>query len=454
MRRRTCPWPVLVLVCFAVGSLTPAGARTEESKAAKEFKNAKRGIQQQIKSRKPEARVAAVRKIADYPTADAAKVLIQQGFGSQDDDVRKASYETLLSFKDEQDVCDFLIGEVKRDIKRGHADPGTCASLAVLLATSMEEVEKKGLELLEQAAASPNGGLLLLVSLADELGAEGDDVSVSILTKLSKASLFDREFALRRSVVQALARVDHPEAVESLINLLSTIKGEVRADIVQYLTGISGEQYGLDGKAWFTWWEANNEGFVFPPLAHRVAARAEMAAKATSSYYGLPIYASRLLFVMDTSMSMRGSRIDAAKRELVKVITELPPGVYFGVLVFNARVGTWERELMVASQQNKARATAFVWSQGLSNQTASYDALEAAFEFDTEAVYFLTDGQPYGGKIVRPEEIVAVITKLNRTRRVTINSIGIGVGRPGSVFDTFLKTLAGQNYGAYRRVDE
>ena len=37
---------------------------------------------------------------------------------------------------------------------------------------------------------------------------------------------------------------------------------------------------------------------------------------------------------------------------------------------------------------------------------------------------------------------------------MTINSIGIGVGKNGNVFDTFLKSLAANNYGEYIRVDE
>ncbi|HUY33127.1 MAG TPA: HEAT repeat domain-containing protein [Pirellulales bacterium] len=449
---RTCRCAtMLVLAWLAV----TAGARAgEDSKEAKDFKNARRGIQQQMKSRKPAARLAAVRKLGDYPTAEAAKVLVQMGLGSQDDDVRRASYKTLLTFKDNQEVCDFLLGEVEKDIKRRNAKPDMRGSLAVLLASKLEHVERDALKLMEQAAASPEGGLSLLVSLVDELGAEGDEVSVSTLIKLSQSRLVDREFALRRSVVQALARVDQPDAVEALIDLLATVRGEVRADIAQYLGGISGEQYGLDGDAWLTWWEANREGFVFPPAAHRAIARAELGAKTSSSYYGLPVYAARLLFVIDTSASMKGARIEAAKRELIKAIDDLPPGVYFGVLVFNARVGTWSNELMVASPLNKRQATAFVLSQGLGLQTASYDALEAAFQFDAEAVYFLTDGAPYGGKIARPDEIVEVISRLNRARRVTFNSIGVGVGPEGNVFDVFLKTLAARNYGEYKRVDQ
>jgi hypothetical protein len=49
---------------------------------------------------------------------------------------------------------------------------------------------------------------------------------------------------------------------------------------------------------------------------------------------------------------------------------------------------------------------------------------------------------------------VRVITGMNRSKRESIYAIGIAAGMPGSPMDTFLKTLATENYGAYRRVDE
>jgi hypothetical protein len=74
-------------------------------------------------------------------------------------------------------------------------------------------------------------------------------------------------------------------------------------------------------------------------------------------------------------------------------------------------------------------------------------------EFDTEAIYFLSDGAPHGGKITAPVDIVAAISAANKTRRISIYTIGIGAGIPGGPLDLFLKTLAEQNLGLYRRVD-
>ena len=85
--------------------------------------------------------------------------------------------------------------------------------------------------------------------------------------------------------------------------------------------------------------------------------------------------------------------------------------------------------------------------------TASYDALEAAFAYDTEAIYFLSDGAPTSGKILAPLDIIAAITTANKVRRITIYTIGVAPGFPGSPTDAFLKTLAEENFGQYRRVD-
>ena len=61
---------------------------------------------------------------------------------------------------------------------------------------------------------------------------------------------------------------------------------------------------------------------------------------------------------------------------------------------------------------------------------------------------------PVGGKIANPPDIVRAITRINHLRRLTINSLGIGVGQAGNSFETFLSTLAQQNYGEYQRVDQ
>ena len=147
------------------------------------------------------------------------------------------------------------------------------------------------------------------------------------------------------------------------------------------------------------------------------------------------------------------SRMVAAKRELLKSIEGLMPKAKFGIVVFNNSVARWQHSLVEANAKNKRLAAQFVERQNPQASTASFDALAAALEFDVEAIYFLTDGAPTCGKILAPVDIVRSVTGTNRVRRISIYTIGIAPGYPGSPTDAFLKKLAEENLGSYRRID-
>jgi hypothetical protein len=293
------------------------------------------------------------------------------------------------------------------------------------------------------------------VELADRLAAHGTDDDVALLVKLSKTKTFTNQFGFRRSVIWALSKIDSLPAIGALIALLGDIDGETQADAVKYLTSVTDQALGNNQSAWAKWWEENREQFKIPPQSGRSLTAISKVSPGVTMYYGLPVYARKIVFVMDTSGSMRaGGRLVAAKRELVNVIDRLQPQDKFTVLVFDNDVRMWQKKLVNADVAAKKKATLFVNKQETHPQTASYDALEAAMQFDAEAIYFLTDGAPFGGKVSAPDQIVQFITLMNGSRRESIYAIGIGAGVPGSPMDVFLRTLAESNYGVYRRVDE
>ena len=117
-------------------------------------------------------------------------------------------------------------------------------------------------------------------------------------------------------------------------------------------------------------------------------------------------------------------------------------------------VMVWRSYLVRATPADKQDAVRFVAALNPGGMTSAYNALETAFNFDVEAIYFLTDGEPTSGKIVSPPAIVAAVSQANRSRRISIYSIGIAPGPPGGQLDLFLKTISGENYGEYRRVDQ
>jgi hypothetical protein len=426
---------------------TPQAAPVQEPS-----RELQRALLQKMKSRKPPLRVAAVRELAGFPTAEAARFLAQHGLASDYGDVRKAAYETLLELNEQEPVAGFLLDTVAREVKRASPRGNVCGMLAAAMASGDADIERRALELFDQTASRAQA-VELVLTLVDELGGVSDETSVDTLMKISKRPVFQDRFAVRRAVVQSLTRIALPKSTDALVALLATATGEVRGDIVRHLTATSGENFGLDPPAWAAWWKKKQGK---PP--DEKAASGSMAAGVPwkSTYYGLPIYAARLVFVLDTSGSMSGGRILAAKRELCTAIASLPEGTYFNVLAFDIGVWPWSDQLVPASANNKAEAMGWVQLRPLGSQTASYNALEAAFRFDAESIYFLTDGQPAGGAIDNPVQIIEVLSRLNQTRRLTINSIGIGVGIPGPAnpFDLFLAGLASRNYGDYRRVDQ
>jgi hypothetical protein len=123
-------------------------------------------------------------------------------------------------------------------------------------------------------------------------------------------------------------------------------------------------------------------------------------------------------------------------------------------VVFNTRVAPWQKQLVPATQANKDAAARFIGGLVAREQTGTYDALAAAFDYDAEAIYLLTDGAPTTGRLTNPADIVAAISRGNLARRLSIYTIGVGVGPEGGPFDQFLSELAKRNYGQYRRVDE
>lgn len=440
---------------------TPAGAKPAKKSAKpapKEPLSPSRQEQvvlvRQMKSKKPDTRVAAVRQLQRYPTAESARLLTQQGLGSSWDDVRQTAYETLIKLNDQRPVADYVLAAVEKSLKRGEPSDTTGSLLGVALASKDSQTESRALDLFDKASRHPSG-VPLVLALADQLGVAADETSLGTLVKMSNRPVFNERFALRRAVVAAMCRVPLPAAIDALVKLLATVTGEVRGDIVRHLSAVSGQQHGLDVEAWAKWWKTNREGFQYPPSGVHVPSMSQ-AIKSQASYYGLPLYASRIVFIIDTSASMGGGRIEAAKRELTTAILALPEGVNFSVLAFDIAVTPWSKDLLIASDENKAAAVAWVLTRGLGPATASYNALVAGFEFDTESIYFLTDGEPAGGTVNDPLQIIALMTQMNQTRRLTINSIGIGVGLPGLVnpFDTFLRVLAESNHGEYRRVDQ
>ena len=449
MLMRTMVWSALaVVVCAAQAALAA------DSEGAAEFRAAKTGLQQQLRGRNPDGRIAALKKLAEYPVADAAKLALGVATKDEAAEVREAAWRTVSTLSENPAAAKLLSDTLEKQLKRKEPDETTAPLFGALVASPSEQVADGAIALLDKSIETSAGVRLVAVELADQLGARGQVEDVELLVKLAGTKAFAKQFGFRRSVVWALAHIDTKPAIGALIGLVGQIDGEAQADAIKYLTSVTNQALGNNQEAWAKWWSENGSTFSIPSPGTRTLAAADKVSPGVTTYYGLPVYARRIVFVIDTSRSMSGPRIVAAKRELIAAIDRLRDKDQFTVLAFDNDVRMWQKKLVPADPQAKKRAGLFVNKQDLHPQTASYDALEAAMQFDAEAIFFLTDGAPFGGKVSMPVQIVELITAMNVSRRESIYTIGIGPGLPNSPMEVFLRTLADKNNGVYRRVDE
>jgi len=436
-------------------SACAVGRLAAEDKVRDDFRAAKPKIQVRLHKKQIPIRVEAMQELKQYPTVEAAKFLLLTLPKEKAPEVHLAAYETLLEFQDDPAICEYLLATVTKESRRNSNVDTAPMLLAVLLGSKLPDVELAVLSLVEALSATPDG-LYAAERLIDGLAEHAHPGDAARLKKLTTLKVYEREFGFRRAIAQAAGKIEEPAAVDLLVGMLggpNAVNGEVAADVVQFLTDITGEKHGADNAAWTRWWTANKETFKYPPSVKHSETRS-MVRQGGSEYYGLSLYAQRVLFVLDTSGSMTGQRLAAAKRELIQTIDGLSGDTHFNVIAFNSRVNVWQRKLMKADRPAKEAAANWILSQDANASTATYDALETALHNDAEAIYLLTDGVPHGGKIDSPPDIVGAVARLNRGKRMSIYTIGIGVGAVAQSFDQFLEELAKQNWGAYRRVTQ
>lgn len=463
--RNSGVWWRGILVMAAVGALgvpligadkndkKPA-AKAVPSKPAPpsaEYKAERRTFLQKIRSKLPADRVAAFRELADAPGREAAELLYQTTLDGAPKEVQQAATDVLIGWSKQPGVPTLLVDLMAQGTRNSGMSWRTASTLRAVGGTEDSEVQDQLVAYLDELLGTPLMDQLLLHTLADEIGAKPSPEGLRTLIVLSRAKFFRKNFGYRRCVMQGMIEVPGDDTITALIDILPQLKGQVQYDVVTHLMRLTGQTFGDDAGSWKGWWVEQNRKL---PLKRELVHGPNY--QPTGQYYGIPIGAKRVVFCLDVSGSMleRG-KIHAAKKALYDAIAGLTPDVFFGVIAFAGQTYAWQGELMQANERNKQNALQMAMQQETrGGGTASYDALEACFALDPEAIYFVSDGAPRGGKISVPEEIVATIARINRLRRVSVHAIGIGTGdAEAAQLARFMKALAAADWGEYRSVD-
>lgn len=197
------------------------------------------------------------------------------------------------------------------------------------------------------------------------------------------------------------------------------------------VVGFEGDRVALD-KDFLLYFGVSKKRIGMSLLTHRRPGEAGyfmLTAAPKSTFDTKEIQGKAITFVLDTSGSMNGKKMEHAKKALLWSLSQLKSDDRFNVIRFSSDVETMNSGLLVANRANIERAKSFVSAFEAAGGTAIDEALAAAFKQDSGSktphmVVFMTDGKPTIGET----DIKAIVANAARgnTRKARVFPFGVG----------------------------
>nr|XP_028603104.1 inter-alpha-trypsin inhibitor heavy chain H5 isoform X1 [Podarcis muralis] len=176
----------------------------------------------------------------------------------------------------------------------------------------------------------------------------------------------------------------------------------------------------------------------------------------------LPPLPKNVVFVLDSSASMVGTKLRQTKDALFTILQDLRPEDHFNIIGFSNRIKVWQQDQLVPVTLNNIRdAKVYIHNMSPTGGTNINGALQISTQIlndyitqnDIEArsvslIIFLTDGRPTVGE-TKSAKIISN-TKEAIRNRFCLFTIGIG----NDVDYQLLERLALENCGMTRRIRE
>lgn len=267
---------------------------------------------------------------------------------------------------------------------------------------------------------------------------------------------------VKMTAIDALSASTPPEALPKVLEALNAKSWELKASAINYLSNVKdeeGKKKALEVLRTMRPKETgrfrNDISVAINKLAEATMAGDEKDNK-TYAFFDIPLEGD-VIFVIDLSLSMKvgktkegPTRVEVLIRELKKSIdmmAQIKPPVKFNIIGYSEKVQKWQKTLVPITTDYKNQAMA--WIEGLDKNmgqfTNIYDALELALAGDSSegrkvvttggsgvatpyTICFMTDGKANRGKYINIEEILAAVRSLNKSRKIRINALTLGVG--------------------------
>jgi hypothetical protein len=372
---------------------------------------------------------------------------------------------------------------------KGHKDFAVRAAGARVASIQPDEASSKAMLADAMKDPDPRVRLAALEGLEKAPGTSWQDALVGRIE--------DPDWGVQLVAARIAGAREVGKAIPVLIKALATCTPRVSDQIVESLHRLTGETIEPYPEPWAKWWEANRNrwGEDGRPLAPiKTAAR----SAGETTFYGLKIRSDRVLYIIDTSLSMKeekkapvtpptprrgpvtgegkeapqpepevkfsGPKIEIAKQELRRSLKQLTKESFFDIVSFNHGVTVWQPKMVPATEENKEQAYAWIRDMTPSGSTYIDGALRMAFKmagmgsYDhaypqvaVDTIVVLSDGAPTDNnwpesQLMSTDEILAHVREWNSQKRVVIHCVGIDVIVQGI---EFLKKLAAENGGTY-----
>jgi len=445
---------LFILACVAASAL-PVLAQDAKKSAADLSKQ----IRKSVEAQKEEEALAGVRDLAGLRGPDAQKALFDLGIAVQIPKVYKGITEALAGMTDEE-------------------------------AFKFYEAEAKGSNEVRR------------IYLADVLSEMKHPKAAELLGVLAE----ERNTAVLRSTVAALGKLRLKECVEPLLRILERLetakdRGQVYQETRDAIFAVTSLDFDVMAD-WKKWWDVAKATFDPEKKPDGATQTRKPVRDAAADFAGRKIFGKNMVFVIDTSGTMqyvmkddipglaradgtdraggtqepdeRGTaedqrlakfwtRMEMAKRSLIKALEGLDARARVNVLEFNTKVKSMQKTPFALTPEMKKKATDWVkrmkWMPN--GNTYTQLAIEEAFGTDrtTTEIYFLSDGIPSkdGVRNDPTGPILEKVEALNRFRKVKIHTFGYdpvsiteGMEHPGLVqANDFLKKLAKSTGGTF-----
>ena len=399
-----------------------------------------------------EVQVSIIEALTNFPDKNSIKAILKFTGTTYRPEVRLTSVEALGAMK-----ALSVVSKIAKMAKRDKVEI-RCSAIWALGEIGGDVAQKTVEDLLSDSSAS------IRASACNAAAHFKDKGTFKRLTAL----LTDSEWQVISAAVIALRKRNEIDAVVPLINAMQKVEGKLIEVFQEALEAITGYKFGTDPENWKDWLEESGGKITRNPTP-----RTNEIPYVT--YHKIKTHSKDMLFLVDISGSMlekadaaaakylgegaevKGdTRLDFVKAELIRTIKSLPATAKFDIITFAEEATLWRGAQTPADEKGKKAAVGFIERLKANGGTNLYGALTLAYgklkqdtanyphDRNPDTIFLLSDGMPTLGDVINPHDIISIVTRLNRVRQITINTIGVGKDA-----SPLLKPLAEKNFGEF-----